>query len=61
VKFYNNIPVEKIDLIEKMTFLYWYEHMQNKGYNLSPKHTQLYEKIKHDVMDIGFKFAEESE
>ena len=60
MKFYNNIPVEKIDIVEKMAFIYWYETMRNKGYKLVPKQTQLYEQVKHEVMDIGFAFSEKN-
>ena len=60
MKFYNNIPVEKIDIIEKMSYLYWYEHMVAKGYKLPPSQTQLYEDVKHEIMDFGFAFSEEN-
>jgi hypothetical protein len=60
MKFYNQIPVEKVDMVEKIAFLYWYEHMLKMGYKLTPKDTQLYEKIKHEVMDFGFNYSEKN-
>ena len=56
--FYNHIAVERIDMIDKLTYLYWYEHMTKNGYRLTPKDTQLYEKVKHEVMDFGYKYSE---
>lgn len=60
MKFYNNIPVEKIDIVEKMAYIYWYENMASKGYKLPPNQTQLYEDIRHEIMDMGFAFLEKN-
>jgi hypothetical protein len=58
MKFYNQIPVEKVNMVEKIAFLYWYEQMKLKGYKLPPSMDELYEKTRHEVMDFGFSFAE---
>jgi len=60
MKFYNNIPVEKIDIVEKMAYIYWYENMSSKGYKLPPNQTQLYEDMRHEIMDMGFAFLEKN-
>ncbi len=59
MKFYNNIPVEKIDISGKLAYCYWYEHMKAKGYKLTSKQTVMYEQWHHEVMDYGFSFFEE--
>ena len=46
------------DMVEKMAYIYWYENMSRMGYKLTPKDTQLYEKVKHEVMDFGYAFSE---
>ena len=45
-------------LIEKLAYLYWYEQMISKGYKLTPQHTQLYDELRHEVMDLGFNYFE---
>ena len=57
--FYNHIAAERIDMIDKLAYLYWYENMSRMGYWLTPKDTELYEKVKHEVMDFGFKYSED--
>jgi hypothetical protein len=46
------------NLADKLAFLYWYETMMKKGIKLTPKQTQLYEDIKHEVMDYGYNYFE---
>ena len=58
--FYNHIGADRIDMIDKMAYVYWYENMVKMGYKLTPKDTQLYEKVKHEVMDFGFDFSEKN-
>ena len=47
-------------MIDKLAYLYWYENMASKGYKLPPNQTQLYEDVKHEVMDFGFAFLEKN-
>ena len=56
--FYNHIAAERIDMIDKLAYLYWYEHMTKNGYKLTPKDTELYEQVKHEVLDFGYAYAE---
>ena len=56
--FYNHIATNRIDMIDKLAYLYWYEHMIKSGYKLTPKDTQLYEEVRHEVLDFGFAFSE---
>ena len=58
--FYNHISTDRIDMIDKLAYLYWYENMASKGYKLPPNQTQLYEDVKHEVMDFGFAFLEKN-
>ena len=53
MQFYNNISTEKIDIIQKMAFVYWYEQMEKSGYTMKPNHTELYQNVKHEVLDYG--------
>ena len=55
--FYNNLPVETIDMIQKLAFVYWYEDMQKRGYNMKPNDTQLYETVRHEVIEYGSTYA----
>ena len=45
-------------MIDKMAYVYWYENMVRMGYKLTSKDTELYEKVKHEVMDFGYKYSE---
>jgi len=56
--FYNHISADRIDMIDKLAFLYWYETMSEKGFKLTPKQTQLYEDVKHEVMEYGYNYFE---
>lgn len=56
--FYNHIAAERIDIIDKMAYVYWYEHMSRSGYKLTPKQTEMYEKVRHEVMDYGYNYFE---
>jgi hypothetical protein len=56
--FYNHISEERIDMIDKLAFVYWYEHMSKCGSKLTPKQTQIYEQVRHEVMNYGFKYFE---
>lgn len=46
------------DLANKLSYIYWYETMSKKGIKLTPKQTQLYENIKHEVMEYGYNYFE---
>jgi hypothetical protein len=56
--FYNHIATDRIDMIDKLAFVYWYEHMKKSGYKLTPKQTQMYEQVRHEVMDYGYEYFE---
>ena len=56
--FYNHIAVERIDMIDKMAYVYWYEHMKQNGFKLTSKQTQMYEQVRHEVMDYGYEYFE---
>lgn len=58
MKFYNMIPVERIDMIDKLAFVYWYEHMNKNGFKMTSKQTQMYEQVRHEVMDHGYEYFE---
>ena len=55
MKFYNNIPVEKIDMIQKLAYLYWYEHVDKDGWS-KDQHIGLYERTKSEVMEYGYGY-----
>ena len=57
--FYNNIPTEKIDIVSKLTYLYWYEHV-NKDDWYKDEHKGLYERTKKEVLEYGRRYAKES-
>ena len=59
--FYNHIASDRIDMIDKLAFVYWYEHMSKKGYKLTQKDTQVYEDVKHEVLDFGYAYIKEQE
>lgn len=46
------------DMIRKLAFVYWYEHMKQSGFKLTPKQTQMYEQVRHEVMDYGYDYFE---
>lgn len=52
------IKTEEFDMIHKLAFVYWYEHMFKSGFKLTPKQTQLYEQVRHEVMDYGYEYFE---
>lgn len=52
------IEYEIPTMLKKLAYCYWYEHMRSKGYKLTPKQTQLYENIKHEVMEYGYNYFE---
>lgn len=56
--FYNHIAADRIDMIDKMAYVYWYEHMKQNGFKLTPKQTQMYEQLRHEVMDYGYNYFE---
>ena len=56
--FYNHIAADRIDMIDKMAFVYWYEHMNKSGFKMTPKQTQMYEQVRHEVMDYGYEYFE---
>ena len=57
MQFYNNISTEKIDIIQKIAFVYWYEQMEKSGYTMKPNHTELYQNVKHEVLDYGYDYT----
>ena len=59
MKFYHNVPVDKIDITQKLAFVYWYEHMSKKGYKLTQKDIEVYEQVKHEVLDYGYAYIED--
>lgn len=48
------------NITEKLAFVYWYESMIKSGFKLTPKQTETYENIRHEVMDYGYNFFENS-
>ena len=58
--FYNHISYERIDMIDKLAFVYWYEHMVKKGYKLTQKDTEIYETVKHEVLDYGYAYIRDN-
>jgi hypothetical protein len=52
------IKTEEFDVIQKLAFVYWYEHMNKSGFKLTPKQTQLYEQVRHEVMNYGYEYFE---
>jgi hypothetical protein len=56
--FYNHIAAERIDMIDKLAYCYWYERM-NKIETMTPEQTQFYEQVRHEVMDYGYKYFED--
>ena len=48
-------------MIDKLAFIYWYENMIKMGYKLTPKDTQIYETVKHEVMDFGYAYLEDTQ
>ena len=57
LSYYNNIPVEKIDMIDKLAYLYWYENVCKDDWD-KDRHIDLYERTKSEVMDYGRKYFE---
>ena len=55
MKFYNNIPVEKIDMVQKLAYLYWYEHVDKDGWT-KDQHLGLYERTKSEVMEYVYGY-----
>ena len=60
MKFYNNIPVEKIDMIDKLMYLYWYENV-SKDHWTKDEHASLYEKTKNEVMEYGYGYYKDQQ
>ena len=56
--FYHNIPTEKIDIVSKLTYLYWYENV-NKDDWYKDEHKNLYERTKNEVMEYGQRYTKE--
>lgn len=59
MKFYNNIPVEKIDITDKLAYLYWYEHVCKDGWS-KDEHEGLYERTKSEVMEYGLNYSKDN-
>jgi len=57
MKFYNNIPVEKIDIIQKLAYLYWYENVCKDDWT-DDKHEDFYKLVKNEVMEYGYEYFE---
>ena len=58
--FYNHIPYERIAIIDKLAYLYWYESIQKRGLKPNSQQTQLYEDVRQEVLDYGYKFFEDN-
>ena len=58
--FYNHIATDRIDMIDKLAFVYWYEHMNKSGFKMTPTQPQMYEQVRHEVMDYGYKYFEDN-
>jgi hypothetical protein len=56
--FYNHISADKIDMIDKLAYLYWYESVQERGLKPNSQQTQLYENTRQEVLDYGYKYFE---
>lgn len=56
--FYNHIAEERIDMIDKLSYLYWYESVQKRGLKPNSIQTQLYEDTRQEVLDYGYKYFE---
>jgi len=59
LSYYNNIPVEKIDIIDKLAYLYWYEHVNKDGWT-KDEHKGLYERTKSEVMEYGLNYSKDN-
>lgn len=57
--FYNHITSERIDMIDKLAYLYWYEHFNKDGWT-NNKHKEVYILVKNEVMEYGYKFFKDS-
>jgi len=55
--FYNHIAAERIDIIDKLAYLYWYENVCKDDWD-KDRHIDLYERTKSEVMDYGRKYFE---
>ena len=53
--FYNHIPYERIDMIDKLAYLYWYKNV-DKDHWTQDDHRALYEKTKREVMEYGYGY-----
>lgn len=49
------VKVEDHDMIQKMAYLYWYEHQSKDGWT-NNKHEDLYNLIKNEVMEYGYGY-----
>jgi len=59
LKYYSNIPVEKIDMIDKLAYLYWYENVCKDGWS-KDEHRGLYERTKSEVMEYGLNYSKDN-
>ena len=59
LSYYNNIPIEKIDMIDKLSYLYWYEHVDKDKWS-KDEHKGLYERTKSEVMEYGLKYSKDN-
>lgn len=49
------IKVEDHDMIQKLAYLYWYEHFSKDGWT-KDEHKRLYMMIKNEVMEYGYGY-----
>jgi hypothetical protein len=59
LSFRNMIKVEDHDMIQKLAYVYWYEHVDRDGWTYN-NHKELYEKTKNEVMDYGNRYSEDN-
>lgn len=53
------IKAEDHDMIQKMAYLYWYEHFSKDGWT-NDKHKEMYMLIKNEVMEYGYAVFKDS-
>jgi hypothetical protein len=52
------IKVEDHDMIQKLAYLYWYEHVCKDGWS-KDQHEGLYERTKSEVMKYGLNYSKD--
>ena len=57
---YNHIEKDRIDIIDKLAYLYWYENISKDNWT-DNKHEALYLRTKNEVMEYGFGYYKDQE